>query len=149
MNCPSCTTPMIEETHHGVTVDRCQSCQGFWFDIEEIQRYLNARGTLPGQPVPKDPDFVQAETGPARECPCCDENALHEGRLRGIAFSRCSWCGGIFLSGDDLNKIQRDISDGKMAPIPGSGRSYGERFTGLDFAEIAFGLIFGLFGGFD
>ena len=145
MDCPTCATSMIEETHHGVTVDRCQSCQGFWFDIEEIQRYLNSRGTQPGQPIPRDPDLAQAESGEPGPCPCCEELALRGGTLRGFEYFRCSWCGGVFLAGSELTKIQRDAS--VLRPPDPSPRWNG--LSPSDIGEFALWTIVGLFTGFD
>ncbi len=67
---------MQEETRHGVTIDWCSNCGGMWFDVEEIQKYLNARGTRSGQPVPKEDELRASRSGQPQVCTCCEEPPL-------------------------------------------------------------------------
>jgi Zn-finger nucleic acid-binding protein len=136
---------MAEEDHHGVTLDRCSSCRGFWFDIEEIQRYLNARGTQPGMPVPHDGDLQMAARDDVGRCPCCEESALQSGAIYGVPYLRCGWCGGVYLGGSDLDRLQRTSGDFPPAPIEGRG-VFGTSLNGLEMAEIALQVLGAIFG---
>ena len=57
LSCPKCKAPMEPVSFGGTTVDRCQSCQGIWFDAREQERLKDAPGSeaidtgKPGTPV--------------------------------------------------------------------------------------------------
>lgn len=136
---------MQEETRHGVTIDRCSNCRGTWFDVEEIQKYLNARGTRAGQPVPKDDELGGDHIGPPVVCTCCDERRLFLGTLRGITYQRCSWCGGIFLSATELDKIQTGETERTGKPPLPAGHAVETLGEGVDLLDIAFHVIKFLF----
>jgi len=36
--CPRDGTTLVAADHHGVTVDRCPSCQGLWLDAGELEK---------------------------------------------------------------------------------------------------------------
>ena len=38
MNCPHCRTPLETRSTDGVEIDECPSCQGIWFDADELRR---------------------------------------------------------------------------------------------------------------
>jgi len=37
LTCPRCQAKMVEETHEGVLIDRCEGCGGVWLDPGELQ----------------------------------------------------------------------------------------------------------------
>ena len=42
MNCPKCKTVTLAEFKvEGVAVDRCSSCDGIWFDAQELSQLLS------------------------------------------------------------------------------------------------------------
>jgi acetyl-CoA carboxylase beta subunit len=43
MKCPKCGKNMIEVDMDGVMVDRCESCQGLYFDAGELELLLMSR----------------------------------------------------------------------------------------------------------
>lgn len=40
MHCPKCGHGLLEESHHGIQVDRCPHCQGVWLDAGELEQLL-------------------------------------------------------------------------------------------------------------
>ncbi len=145
MYCPGCATAMQEEIRHGVTLDWCSSCGGVWFDIEEIQAYLNARGTLSGQPVPKEDEIRASRSGRQQVCTCCEEPQLYSGTLRGFAYQSCSWCGGVFLSAAELEKVQAGESTSRDRPPLPPGQESLTIGDGADLLEAALHVIRFLF----
>lgn len=145
MNCPECATTMLEEARHGVAIDRCPGCRGIWFDIEEIQKYLNARGTSSGQPVPKEAELRASIAGSPEVCTCCGEPKLYLGAIRGFYFQCCSWCGGVFLTAAELAKIQSGETGSPARPPLPPGQKMLSIGDGLDLIEIAFHVIKFLF----
>ena len=143
--CPGCATEMQEETRHGVTIDWCSKCGGMWFDIEEIQKYLNARGTQAGQPVPKENELRASRAGQPEKCTCCEERQLYDGTLRGFAYQRCFWCGGVYLSAAELAKIQsRETTSTARPPLP-PGQKMLALGDSVDLLEVALHVISFLF----
>ncbi len=46
MKCPKCGASLHPEEFHGVTIDRCPECDGFWLDRGEIDNLMT--DTKPG-----------------------------------------------------------------------------------------------------
>ena len=38
MKCPKCGMDLTEVKHEGITIDRCVSCNGTWFDAGEMKQ---------------------------------------------------------------------------------------------------------------
>ena len=38
MNCPRCRVALKTETHKGIEVDKCSSCEGMWLDYPELDQ---------------------------------------------------------------------------------------------------------------
>lgn len=45
MNCPKCQGPLSPVEFHGVTVDRCATCGGLWFDALEQRDLQKVEGS--------------------------------------------------------------------------------------------------------
>jgi Zn-finger nucleic acid-binding protein len=136
---------MEQQVRHGVTIDWCPSCAGLWFDIEEIEAYLNARGTRTGQPVPRNTELEAAGGGAPETCTCCGEPALRTGTLRGFSYLRCSWCGGVFLAKSELDKVQSEPKIGRTTPPLPRGQGPLDPIDGIDLVELVLQAIGALF----
>jgi uncharacterized protein len=38
VHCPKCDGTLVEITHEGVQIDRCDKCNGVWLDAGELER---------------------------------------------------------------------------------------------------------------
>lgn len=38
IHCPKCDGTLVEITHEGVQIDRCNKCNGIWLDAGELER---------------------------------------------------------------------------------------------------------------
>lgn len=38
IHCPKCEGTLLEVTHEGVQIDRCDKCNGVWLDAGELER---------------------------------------------------------------------------------------------------------------
>ncbi len=103
--CLECGLPMVEEDHHGVTLDRCTSCGGLWFDVDEIYAYLSSHPSLPAVHEPSEADFKRCTKGLGVRCTCCDQESVELGDFRGISYQRCTWCGGVFIGRRQIEEI--------------------------------------------
>ena len=103
--CPECGTKMVEVVEAGVTVDRCPKRHGVWFDLGEVEQHMERSGVdSPG--TLSDSDFLISTVGEREPCPCCARNEFRLGKIRGVVFQRCGWCGGIFLSSTQLSALK-------------------------------------------
>jgi Zn-finger nucleic acid-binding protein len=105
LKCLDCGSLMIEEEHHGVTIDRCISCGSLWFDVDEIYAYLEAHPAVATANEPSETDFRKSTRGVGGFCNCCGQSAIELGDFRGIAYQRCTWCGGIFIGWEQIRQI--------------------------------------------
>jgi Zn-finger nucleic acid-binding protein len=96
-------------------------------------------------PVPHDGDLQMAARDDVGRCPCCEESALQSGAIYGVPYLRCGWCGGVYLGGSDLDRLQRTSGDFPPAPIEGRG-VFGTSLNGLEMAEIALQVLGAIFG---
>ncbi len=105
LRCFECGSKMIEDDHHGVTLDRCRACGGLWFDVDEIYAYLRAHPALVSDHEPTEVDFKRCTNGVGAKCSCCGHDAVEFGDFRGISYQRCTWCGGLFIGRRQVREI--------------------------------------------
>jgi Zn-finger nucleic acid-binding protein len=103
--CPKCNIAMkqivISKQNFEVTVDRCDTCSGYWFDRFELEKVLDdeARAwTLQFEGSPEDEaDF---------KCPRCN-GLVETKKLYQIKVDLCLICGGIWLDKGELESVQK------------------------------------------
>ena len=104
LTCPKCRNMMKSVTFEEITVDRCVSCGGLWFDVME-QRHLKDR---PGSesidnahPRPKSAAHAHAAK---LKCPNCDAalTRLKDVDRRDIEYEYCVVCNGAFFDGGEF-----------------------------------------------
>lgn len=131
MNCPRCKTNLKSVLVKGVELDMCQSCDGVWFDKDELIKVINA--STEELEVSSISDSLYADKltqSPNKEtglvCPECSS------RMDGIIYcydssiniDACRICGGIWLDDGEIKEIieyvhknQASLSPEKMAEI--------------------------------
>lgn len=146
-------------TDAGTTLDFCPSCNGIWFDLGEVEDFLDA--TLPlGIEQPPEPPM---------ECPRC------EGRLLEITFpqadlpplDRCHECGGVWFDEGEVATVRAMIRspqnkalfkareprrqvtevDGKVVPILTSKTTHDATRLNWYWVASGFIILLGLLGG--
>jgi len=130
---------MVEVSEGGVVVDKCPECQAVWFDPDEISKYLKARKAKAVDGV-SDSDFRVTAIGATETCPCCDKPSFQLGSFRGIAFQRCTWCGGIFLNSDQLKSFIRS-KEGQVSDSALTSEEIAKGAAGM-FLEVLIGGLF-------
>jgi Zn-finger nucleic acid-binding protein len=106
MKCPKCNTETLREfSVDGTAVDRCTSCDGIWFDAQELTELLAEdaryvaelrRGDLRGQ--------VDGKKG------ICPRDAAELLRVYSsidptVVLDACADCRGIWLDGGEFQKL--------------------------------------------
>lgn len=105
IDCPKCDIVMqqiiISEQNYSVTVDRCNICDGYWFDRYELEKVLDEEmkeGALQYEDCPEnEADF---------RCPRCN-GTTETKNLYNIKVDLCLACGGIWLDKGELEDVQK------------------------------------------
>jgi Zn-finger nucleic acid-binding protein len=108
MNCPKCNAPMEEVSFESITVDRCTSCKGIWFDANEHKLLKDKRGA-------EALDIGDVNVGKRMDkitnilCPRCHGPMIRmvDVDQQHIDYEACTTCYGVFLDAGEF----RDFKD--------------------------------------
>lgn len=124
MNCPRCKNELKSVLVKDVTLDVCDSCEGIWFDNDELSLIIKStneeisnssisKSLVAGKNIPSDGTASEISC-PKCELPmqwysyCCDS---------GIKLDKCHSCNGIWVDDGELKGII-DYLDNATAPLP-------------------------------
>ena len=101
INCPNCRIPLHLASVGEEVVDRCDQCNGIWFDATELGSALRSYN----EPVPcgdRSQDFI---TG--LNCPNCDGilTPTNYANDSGLWLNKCGNCGGAWLESGQFERI--------------------------------------------
>ena len=113
MRCPKCRADMVQIDVQGTEVDRCNMCNGLWFDAGEIEALRNKEAAS------------LIDTGSAKQgrqfnvvndyrCPRCGGEMCRtvDEQQRHISYETCADCSGSFFdAGEFLDLSQLTVSD--------------------------------------
>ena len=106
MKCPKCQTETLAEFKvEGVAVDRCSSCEGIWFDAQELSELLSdtARqvASLRRGSVHEELD------GKKGSCPrdAAELLRVYSAADKTVILDACPECRGIWLDGGEFEKL--------------------------------------------
>jgi uncharacterized protein len=106
MKCPKCKTEDLGEfTVEGVTVDRCPSCTGIWFDRQELSELL-AEDARRVAALRRGSENEEVE-GLKGRCPRDASELLrvYSSIDRSVILDACADCHGIWLDGGEFDKL--------------------------------------------
>lgn len=114
MNCPHCQTELETRSTNDIEIDECPSCQGIWFDADELRRTKDK----------SDPDLKWMDfeiwkhedrfqvSEKARKCPKCSVVlAAVTYDDTGVEVDFCSDCRGVWLDAGELENIIDHLTD--------------------------------------
>jgi Zn-finger nucleic acid-binding protein len=105
IDCPKCYTTMqqimISKPSFIVMVDRCNDCEGYWFDKFELDKVLDEKTKKEGLPFDSSP---KDEVG--FQCPRCSGDCETK-TLYDINIDLCMDCHGIWLDKGELADVQK------------------------------------------
>ena len=106
MKCPKCNTETLNEfLVQGVTVDRCSSCTGIWFDAQELSELLaeDARHVA----SLRRGNISDEAGGQKGFCPRDASRLLrvYNAIDRSVILDACAVCRGIWLDGGEFDKL--------------------------------------------
>jgi uncharacterized protein len=108
MQCPKCNAPMEDVTYADITVERCTSCRGIWFDARKHVHLAAIKGSEAidiGDPaVGKKYNQIGKAT-----CPVCTSPMMRmvDVDQPHIWYESCKVCKGVFFDAAEF----RDFKD--------------------------------------
>jgi Zn-finger nucleic acid-binding protein len=110
MQCPKCLGTLKPVTFQGTQIDRCDTCEGMWFDVGEHQDLKRAAGSEAidtGKQLDPSRD--------AKEHVLCPRDNQHMVRMVDVArpsiwFESCPVCHGIFLDATEFRELKNDAN---------------------------------------
>lgn len=111
MNCPVCSTAMVDEDFGGVHVNVCRDgCQGLWFDWHELTRLDEGHEGV-GRALESAMQSPRAPAAPRGrlQCPRCQipMHAHRYPRAQEVDVDECYGCGGFFLDPGELHAVRQ------------------------------------------
>ena len=106
MKCPKCKTESFASfSVRGVTVDRCSSCNGIWFDEQELSQLLSEDARqLTALREGEEKEELNAKRG---KCPRDNSQLLRvcSSINRSVVVDACLQCRGIWLDGGEFERL--------------------------------------------
>ncbi len=112
MNCPRCETSLGSRSVHEVDVDFCDSCSGMFLDQGQLNRVAApTAGDLEFSTLHGDSFEHEDGFGPT-PCPRCGDVEMRKVEFNiytGIILDYCEHCGGFWLDGPELGRIDEEV----------------------------------------
>ena len=103
LSCPRDGAALETVVREGVTIDRCGTCRGMWFDKGELRRVSGERRVereaTRGRIVPVQSDFACIRCG----------GVSHLSFIEEVSVDACSACHGVWLDGGELEEARRQV----------------------------------------
>lgn len=121
MLCPKCGSTLIEveiktqpqygdgaldaQPVAGFEVDQCTACNGVWFDLNELDRYLDGKLVILNSAPVKDRRALDKRGG---NCPRCEKPLAQTPAPKKADFivDACAACNGVWLDSDEIEKLE-------------------------------------------
>lgn len=108
IDCPKCAARMQPVDCDGVTVDRCPTCGGMFFDLDEEPHILRNQELVAQLDThPPDPHNPHADAKVKIHCPRDGEPMLHvhDVQQHHVGYETCPACGGVYLDAGELKDL--------------------------------------------
>ena len=113
LHCPKCSSPMEAVEFSGITVDRCQACEGIWFDGVEHRDLKKIKGAesldTGSAKVGKEHDKMEGVA-----CPMCGKamEVKADPYQSHIHYDVCPDAHGVYFdAGEFRDFVKEDIGD--------------------------------------
>ena len=103
MNCPKCASPMEKVSYDAFEVDRCSTCGGIWFDMREMERMKDMRGSEAVDTGDAHAGQQQNQVGKIN-CPVDHAQMVRmvDARQPHIWYEKCPVCYGVYLDAGEF-----------------------------------------------
>lgn len=108
MNCPKCKSDMSPVQFQGVTIDRCESCHGLWFDENELKKFLSKKDSERID-IGDHADYEKSDSIVDYACPRCQNRMVKmvHNQQSHIWYEACGNCFGLFLDATELTDLKK------------------------------------------
>ena len=107
MQCPKCDGTMQRVAVAGVEVDRCEACEGLWFDLREHEHSKQAPGS---EAIDTGDEATGQQQDAIRDlrCPHCHAQMVSQvfPQQPHIHYEQCSICGGLYLDAGEFRDFK-------------------------------------------
>ncbi|MBU1862941.1 MAG: zf-TFIIB domain-containing protein [Candidatus Omnitrophica bacterium] len=88
-----------------IELDQCLSCNGVWFDVNELDQYLAEKLIILNSPKVKQQKYLNKKDGP---CPRCNLTMVKKPAPKGAGFAIdvCEKCQGVWLDSTEIDKLE-------------------------------------------
>jgi Zn-finger nucleic acid-binding protein len=91
-----------------VTLDRCPTCHGLWFDAHEIRRVTHDKE------LEQMAERVRAFAEPSPfACPRCGGSCVAS-HIQEVEVDTCTLCHGVWLDAGELEEAQRELGTARV-----------------------------------
>ena len=103
MKCPKCDVVMETVEYRGISVDRCTSCKGLWFDMLEHE-HLKAIEGSESIDLGKAPEHEGKDDRIPIPCPVCKIELIRmiDRAQPHIWYEACTSCYGVFFDAGEF-----------------------------------------------
>lgn len=105
--CPYCKEASLEQVElHNQPLERCQRCNGLWFDDNELSQAISHSSGLTDDYCVKQ-GFGEKLNQHLYHCHRCQQNMQQYHLLKDyqLTLDSCSQCKGIWVDGDEVDKV--------------------------------------------
>jgi len=108
MDCPRDGAQLVKLTRGEVTLDRCPTCSGLWFDATELKRVAHDKE------LESLASRVRAYAEPSPfACPRCG-GACVASHVQEVEVDTCTLCHGIWLDAGELDEAKRVVDTARL-----------------------------------
>ena len=107
MMCPKCNGSMRTVTVDDYEVDRCDRCEGLWFDLREQEHLKDAAGSECVDTGAEQPDDAMNAVRDI-DCPRCNVKMIKLSMVdqTHIKYEQCHLCGGVYFDAGEFTDFK-------------------------------------------
>lgn len=111
LSCPKCGSDLEKITYGDITVDRCSSCAGIWFDSLEVEQLKAIQGSESLDLGNPELDSRLNHVKKTILCPRCQckMNPMVDMDQYTIWYEKCDQCQGIWLDAGEFKRYKQNF----------------------------------------
>lgn len=107
IQCPACHLAMTRQPGVPIEIERCATCDSFWFDAGELQAYLRKRLARSRLRVTLSGGGTSTAT---YLCPRCPGTHLRKRKVQSVTVHACRACRGVLVPTGQVHLITQRFS---------------------------------------
>ncbi len=119
LGCPKCNGSLKTVTYHKVEVDRCERCQGIWFDSLEAETLKTIAGSEILDIGSVDYTATNQQSSIDIQCPRCQETMIQIVDIdkERLWYEKCPDCQGIWLDAGEFIQFKRNFQPNSIGNL--------------------------------